>query len=84
MNPGLCREQIRMCMKRMAGIILRHRNCTIWKENGTAILLVVKKRISGKSGVLFFGCRRQRGNSLGRTIYQKGVKKYGKVNDQQK
>ncbi len=37
-----------------------------------------------KSGVLFFGCRRQRGNSLGRTIYQKGVKKYGKVNDQQK
>ncbi len=32
----------------------------------------------------FFGCRRQRGNSLGRKIYLKGVKRYGKVNDQQK
>lgn len=90
MNPGFCREQIRMCMKRMAGIILRHRfrhmtalYCAgqktgrsstgrgsdhlekhesgpmskhIWapelhylEGNGTSILPVVKKRISGKS-----------------------------------
>lgn len=42
-----------------------HRNCTIWKENGTSILPVVKKRISGKSVHM---CWNVRGRTIGRCM----------------